>query len=416
MFIQYIFATFFITCIILFLVIKIKYPFWNLQPVFHIYDYWRYFYWTPFIVYRYLPVKTRFCDFDQIQTTPYLECSHKDKTDLVDLLQCYYLPSERILHTINADYVHSYMTGHNEPAYISLFKEKHYNRVDISGNMDIVLSEIPIGAITSRPIKVFFRPTLTEYAYTESLIYYMDFLCVHRDKDIKGISRKLLQTHEYNQRKKNPNSLVSLIKKEIDLFDGVIPCVSFYTTTYYLRNIHFPALPPHFQVFRVLKENLDVLADFLYIQTHSDFKHTPCLFDFCVIPDLGSIITLIETELLYVYCLKSADQVYGLYFIKDLKTQFEDVEGETLNCIASVSNSSSADLFYLGFLHSLQHIIKGKKNYKMLLFEEIGHNVSLLENWRRRHTPIFKNQTAYYLFNYIYPRAPLNPERCLVLL
>jgi len=307
------------------------------------------------------------------------------------------------------------MTGHNEPAYVSLFNERHYNKLDLSGNYDIVLSEIPVGCITSRPAKIYFRPTLTEETYTEMPIYYIDFLCVHRGKDVKSLSRKLLQTHEYNQRKKNPNILVSLIKKEIDLFDGIVPCIHFNTTTYYLRNIHFPDLPPHFQVVRVLKENMDLLSNFLYIQTHMNLKGAD-FFDFCVIPDLGSLIALINAELLYVFVLKSGEHIYGMYFIKDLKTHYEDIEGETLQTIASISNSNNNELFYLGFLHSLQLIIKNKKSYKMILFDGIGHNLQLLENWQNKHTPIFTNKTAYYLFNYVFPRTPLSSDRCFVLL
>lgn len=413
---QYIFITIFITWIVLFVYIKIRFPFWNIQPVFHTYDYWRYFYWTPFIVYRYLPIKTKYCDFEEVFTENYSECSQDDKNNLVNLLQCYYLPSDRILHTIKEKHVHSYLTGYGEPTFVSFFKEKHFNKKDLSGNTEIVTSEIPVGCITSRPTRIFFRPTLSEDVYTESIVYFIDFLCVNRERDIKKISRKLLQTHEYNQRKKNPNIKVSLIKKEIDLFDGVVPCIQYNTTTFYLRNIKFPQLPMHYQVVRVLKENQDLLADFLYIQTKTNFKTADCLFDFCVIPEIGSLISLINSELLYVYVLKSGDQIYGIYFIKDLKTQYEDIEGDTLECIASVSNSYNYNLFYLGFLHSLQHIIKNKKNYKMLLFDEIGHNLYLLENWRKRHSPIFTNLTAYYLFNYIYPRTPLESCKCFVLL
>ena len=119
MFFQYIFVVMFVTWLVLFLYIKIRYPFWNIQPVFHTYDYWRYFYSTPFIIYKYLPIKTKYCDFEQVKTIPYLECSEKEKTDLVNLLQCFYLPSDRILHTITIDQFHQYMTGYNEPAYVS---------------------------------------------------------------------------------------------------------------------------------------------------------------------------------------------------------------------------------------------------------------------------------------------------------
>ena len=47
--------------------------------------------------------------------------------------------------------------------------------------------------------------------------------------------------------------------------------------------------------------------------------------------------------------------------------------------------------------------------------EEVGHNCYLLNLWREKHTPIFINKTAYYLYNMIYPSSPLIAEKCLFL-
>jgi len=413
--------------IAVFVYIKIKYPFWNIQPVFHTYDYWRYFYRIPFIVYKQRPIKTKFYDLNQIQTIPYLECSQQQQIIISNLLQCYYISNEHILHNVTNIDIHAFLTGHSEPVYISFYNEPKYaTTIDIH-NDSIICSQHSLGIILSKPAIMYFRPTLTEDIYTEIPIYYLDYLCINREQDQKKISRKLIQTHEYNQRIKNPSIQISILKKEIDLFEGVIPLVEYITTTYYLRNINFPKLPSHFHVSQITKENMDLLTDFLYLFTSKNEQNekTEKTFDICIIPNIGNIIALINQQLLYVYCVRHGKTIYGFYFIKDAKTQYEDIDdsgGNTLQCIGSVmnyenyTNTITESLFYLGFLHSLQQIIKKNQTYKMLLIEDINHNTILLKYWRTKHTPIFTNKTAYYSYNFIYPCSPLYPEKCLILL
>ena len=65
---------------------------------------------------------------------------------------------------------------------------------------------------------MFYKSTLHEFHYEKLSIYFIDYLCIHRQEKQKELNRKLLQTHEYNQRLFNPNIKVSLIKKEMDFF------------------------------------------------------------------------------------------------------------------------------------------------------------------------------------------------------
>jgi len=118
---------------------------------------------------------------------------------------------------------------------------------------------------------------------------------------------------------------------------------------------------------------------------------------------------------MYIYCLKSEGHLYGLYFFKDTKTQYDDIEGNTLQCIASVMNSESDEIFYSGFLHSLEAINK-ITTYKMFIFESLSHNKILLNRWRTKYTPVFTNEIAYYLYNFVYPCSPIPAEKCLLLL
>jgi hypothetical protein len=405
--IEYILLISFSIVFFIFAYIKLKYPFWNNQPVYHTYDYWRSFYTTPFSIYKYRPVKTKFCDFDNIKTHLYLETNKEHIDKFTDLLQCYYYSNESIVHSIQTNDLNAYLTGQHQPSFISFYNQPVYS-ID-SG--EVVEATRHVGAISSRTVNILYRINSKDISYQETPIYYIDFLCIRRENDYKKISRKLLQTHEYNQRIKNPNIFASLIKKESDLFEGIVPFVEYKTYTFALRNINFPGMPKNIELIGMNSDNMDILFDFLHVQKNADFQYHPCLFDIFIIPDIGNLIAMIKQRLLYVFCLRTGREVLGIYFIKDAKTQFDAANGSTLQLVASISNSRSSPLFYLGFLHSLKQIMKLNREFKLIIFENIGHNKFLFQYWRDKHTPLFESKSAYYLYNFIFPGSPISPER-----
>jgi len=409
---QYVLAITFLILVVLFVYIKIKYPFWNIQPVFHTYDYWRYYYKTPFVIHKFRPVKSKFCDFANVSTKNLVDCTDEDMRELTNLLQCYYVSSDRIIHLINTQNIRTILTGIGEPSYISIYYEKILHKPTALD--DIVSVQRPIGCITSRAFKMSYRPTLSEPMYSEITIYYIDYLCVQREHDTRKITRNLYQTHEYNQRTMNPNISVSLLKKEIDLFEGVVPFISYQSDTFYLRKSKLPILPNAFHVLPINDKNIDIITDFLDIQTHLRFDNQPCLFDICITQHSGYYLSLINDKQLHIYCLRSEGQVYGIYLFKDTKTQYEDIEGNTLQLVGSIMNSTDEAIFFTGFLYSLNMINK-TNIYKMFIIESISHNLIIYRHWRTKYTPVFTNKNAYYLYNYVYPCSPLSPEKCLIL-
>jgi hypothetical protein len=138
------------------------------------------------------------------------------------------------------------------------------------------------------------------------------------------------------------------------------------------------------------------------------------MFDVFMVPDMGNLIAMIKQRVFYVFCLRRSKEVLGVYFLKDTKTQFEAADGGTLQLVGSIYNIQSIQTFYLGFLHSLKSVIKLNTQFKILVFENLGHNMILFNNWRDKHTPIFENLAAYYLFNFIYPGSPISSERALI--
>jgi len=284
----------------------------------------------------------------------------------------------------------------------------------------------------SNPTKIYYKNSNTDKIYTETSLYYMDYLCIDKEENNKIYQnknennekiiqkkkkkiRELFQTHEYNQRIENSQIIGSLIKREIELFEGIVPIVEYTTYIYYLKKLNFPPLPKYYFVIQIDSENIDLLTEFLYIKTHLDLEKTPDYLSFLSITNLGNYIEMIKQNMYYVFCLKSGEFIYGMYFFKDARMQYEDIEGNTLQFYGSFMNTDFFPLFYLGFLHSIHQIVKKFPEFKMLIFENIGDNMKIHKKWREKNTPVFENKTAYYTFNWIYPSSPIIAENCLFL-
>jgi hypothetical protein len=309
----------------------------------------------------------------------------------------------------------SYFSGQTEKPFVSIYYQEIYEQiVDLSFGSHIVSKYKPLGCITSRKIN-FWHLNIknNNQNYTELPVYYIDFLCVGRNSKTTDIYRKLLQTHEYNQRIENPNITCSIIKKEIELFQGIVPFVKYNTYTYKLRNHKIPRLPKHYHVIQINTKNIDLYIDFFY--NNNDYCSKIRLYDVLIFPDIGNIEEMIKNKILYIYCLKANENIYGFYFFKDTNMYYEDIECNTITFQTSVMNCLSSDIFYTGFLNSIKEIVKLDTSFHMLLFEDIGHNNIIMQYWNKKYTPIFTNKTAYYLYNYIYPGSPLNKTRMFIL-
>lgn len=401
--------------IIFYAYIKLKYPFWNNQPVYHTYDYFRSLYSVPYYVNQFKPYKTKFYDYDHVDTQQYINIDDNKKKQLLDMIQCYYINTDRIMHTIDKKSLNAYFIGQTESSFISTYCQKLYDQViDPSFGSQIITRHNPIGCITSRKLNFWhINKKNNGQNYTELPVYYIDFLCVGRIKESVDIYRKLLQSHEYNQRIENPSILCSLIKKEIELFQGIIPLVNYNTYTYKLRDHKISTLPKHYYIVQINIKNLDLYIDFFY--NNNDYCSKTRLYDIMIFPDIGNIEEMIKNNILYIYCLKSKENIYGFYFFKDSRLYYEDVECNTLLFLSSVMNCLSPDIFYTGYLNSIKEILKLDNSFNMLLFEDIGHNNIIMEYWNKKYTPIFTNKTAYYLYNYIYPGSPHRSPRVFIL-
>lgn len=430
-----------IIAISIFMYIKLVYPFWSTQPVYHTYDFWRGWFTEPGLIQSGYPSKTRFYKSDRIKTYDYLELSDVSKKQTVDLIQSYSIADESALYMFHLGNFDTYMTGHSYPSFVSLYYEEAFihkprsiipNTV-ITDNTIIDIVKKPIGCITSRSIELFFN---NNNSNNKTPVYFFDFITVNREKAFINIniSRELIHTHEYNQRRysldnsksKNSNNhtsenidpiQISLFKKESGLSEGIVPLVSYTSTMMYIRNERLRKLPSHFLLVKIHRRNIQILMDFLEI-SKTQFQ----CFGIAELPNLSA---LIHSGILKVFIIQKEKEIYAAYFFRDSRTQYDrsidnDSEsGALLILCGSIRNTKSVDLFYMGFLHSLRTVLRETPDFKLLLFEGISQNIEIQDRHVGNSDKLEKNiigetPSAYYLYNYVIPKQPLLAENCFM--
>ena len=399
---NYILITIVLVFLTIFVYIKLAFPFWNAQPVYHSYDFWRALYRHPFRIHqRFTPLaKSKYLDAKEVEIVPFAEATEYQKKGFVNLLQCYSMESDNTLFFYNLENMDAYFSGHMFSSYFSFCKTPTYKK--ISEN------DIPsrIGCISSRSGELYVRGN-------KEAIYYIDHLVMQRDKDHRGISRKLMETHIYKTNIISKMDLevdpimVQLFRRERELLTGIVPITRFRTSVYELPNnpaYYFDRkLPEHVLCVEIHSGNTDLLIDFLIVSRTR--------YDILGITDVANLVGLIKTGVFYVYVLKRLDDIFGVYIFRDTRIQ-EEERGCVVELVASISNTSSMDLFTTGFLQALGSIVKKRTVFKLLKMDDLADNGYLILSVFRK---LGEEWAAYYLYNYVVPGSPVLCSRVFIL-
>ena len=396
---QYIIVVLLFFIVTLFFYIKLKYPFWNSQPVYHIYDYWRVFYREPRIIRAEYPSITKYCNFTDCTTIAYQDATPEQIRECVDILQTQYLRTEDSVFVFNERTMDSYMTGHIYSSYISVYLEPYY---PIKESLKKVLYIRAL--MTSRSIRI----------KGEIPVYYWDFICSYRELPIKR-TYEIIQTHNYRTRIMNPDIKIGLFKrvgKETEDY-AVVPVVKFSIMSYRLDSILVspPPMPKYHLIVDINRKNIaDVLAFLEEIKPN---------YEFWAISDMGNIESLLLSGVIYGYMLSVRGQIRGLYFFRDSRIFIENIEnvenvgGSLLELAASINQIGSQQIFYNGFLHAVFLLSKQYPIYKTISIENIGDN-QIIENLYPPDGYIMGILGAYYFYNYFY--RTVASSRCFILL
>ena len=401
----------------IFVYIKLSFPFWNIQPVYHTYDFWRALYSKPFLIHNNDYIlrcahknTNKYHDLKQVKIIPFVDATDTQKQSFVNLLQCFLLPSENAVFVFNLENLETYLGGHMFSSYLSLYERSgiEHNRSGIEHNMSGIESNNTIACISSRSGELYIR------GY-KAPIYYIEFLCVKREEDFKKISRTLLQTHIYKQQlidemesRTHVGSqmiLVSLFRREKELLTGIIPLTRFQTVYYEIPQINKKmVLSDHVILIHIDHTNVNIFVDFL--------EGSQSNFECFLRTDIANLIGMIKSGILYVYCLKRMDDILSAYIFRDTRMSYDGLGG-ILQLVGTIHNSSYLPLFMNGFINSVFEIIRKIPVYKVLMVDEIGDNTFITNSIGGRI--IQCHLTAYYLYNMVVPYSPLRSIRCFIL-
>ena len=404
-----------------FVCIKLSFPFWSSQPVFHTYDWWRYLCRSSYQIQSVPPPNHKYYD-SRVETKEYFDLSRRDLKRLCEFMQCNWIPSDRFFFTMTRRSLTADFAGHSEMPYVSIYWEPgvYTTPTPVVAHAGAEGTPLPdplakpppskqiAGCIFSRPLRMTFAESSTSIS-----LYYMDYFCMNREKPDANVGKALFQTHEYHQRVRNPNISVSLFKKETDLCKGVVPLVQYTTYLYPIPKRRVEKLPAGMSCIQIVHDtNMDVLVDFMQTVCESTLFRCICM------SDISHYVGLVKAREWFVFTLRASDDIFAMYFFKNAHIRYEETDKRTIQLVASICNTKNTDLFYLGFLQALKTLIRDNAGtFALLKIEDIGHNTVIVPKWKTECavSPMIESSSAYYLYNYIVPKSPLLRESGLFL-
>ena len=377
------------TAVIIYLIfviayIKVKYPFWSLQPIFHKYDFWRHFKNKYVVILEKNRLLNRFYK-DSIKTCKYQELTVDDIERFIDFLHCNYIESDRVIMTADKNYFDSYFTGVTKSSFVSTLNENEM-----------------VACISSRPLYLYYNDTRHD-------IYFIDMVCIKRDtKKCHSLFLELFHTHLFNQMSIEPNYKTFIFKKEIELIEELVPLIKF---TSYIFHINKPFVKNISLPHKILCTKISQVNFHLY----KDFINTVSKNCTCMIPDISSILTLINKKQYFVYSLLNGNDILAFYFFKNTHIQYEEYDTDVFQFVSSYNNTNTINIFFDGFIKSIQ-MLNEEKHIDLIIYDNISHNTIILDKMLNKHHIIFKHDCAYYLYNALIPKMPLKIEDCLCLI
>ena len=181
---DYLSYTLFFGILIAFLIyiyIRVKYGFWAIQPVFHVYDF-GYMLKAPGIINHQLPTKNKYTNFKNIETLLYSEAPSFKTTRFLTLIREHYLQNKDNIFSPTLENITPYFQGHNDKSFISFYNE---DNVLMSLKKGTTINEPKIiGVMTGRPLHVIINngtnSNETNNNEPKFDVYYIDYLCVDK--------------------------------------------------------------------------------------------------------------------------------------------------------------------------------------------------------------------------------------------
>ena len=385
--------TIILLCITLFVLfamyIRVKFKFWAIQPVFHLYDlnHWLF---PNRIIQTELPTMNAYVDRFHIHTynlsdTP--ECILQSATQLI---QNHYLRTKSIEYIPSKEDIFQ----HPYNSFLSVYTTNLLSLKTCTNDNPMVPTLL--GVITARPLNITLNKTVLKVHYIDNLT-----VDIHHRKE--GIAPKLIQTHHYHIRQLVPDTKICLFKREGDM-TAIVPLLRFNISGYDLKDIiHLPTPFTSLKLNRIDKHNFN---DFKTFCT-SISKRFRC----CIHMDSLNVYDLILKEKLIIYGLFNHCTPVCYYVFRPLSCTM-DYDKPCIELITTLNDTTNS-IFFKGFQSSCKRIMK-KYKVSRVLIEETGNTCQLIHTFKDYNLS-YKSicPSAFFLYNYAC--YSVKPEECMVL-
>ena len=340
-------------CIIIF--IKIKLGFWNNIPIKNNYTKGYFIKQKNSIINKDLPVIDNWCDFLNIKTNTFFSL---DKNII----------NENIIKKYYFD-----ISPNNSYISLEYSKEKLFNNeTNIFENSDKIKN-----ILISIPVNITINNNIYKcYVISDEC----DILTINFDKT----NYKLFKTHIYNisHERKIHDIFIFKTYRKIDVLQNLIT-ISLYK--FKLKNkIKDKNIKLFYNFLEINKQNINLLISFI----SENKNNISALF----ILNLHDILHLIERKELLIFTLYFNNSIRSLYIFKKEKTDY--------NLISSY-NICENNIFYYGFLKSLENIQKIVNNNNVDIYiNDLYYNNIIRTFLSKKNILNFHNNIHYYIYNY----------------
>jgi hypothetical protein len=335
--------------------IKIKLGFWNNIPIKNNYTKGYFIKEKNSIINKELPVIDNWCDFLNIKTNTFLTLDKNIISE--DIIKKYYFDISPDNSYISLEYSKEKLFNNQS----NIFQNSH--------QIKNILISIPINITIN-------NTTYKSYVISDE----NHTLTINFDK----INYKLFKTHIYNicHEKKIHNIFIFKTYRKIDVLQNLIT-ISLYK--FKLNNkIKDKNIKLFYKFLEINKQNINLFICFITENKNS----ISALF----ILNLHDILHLIERKELLIFTLYFNNSIKSLYIFKKEKTDYY---------LISSYNTCENNIFYYGFLKSLENIQKIANNNNVDIYMYDLYYNNIIRNFLSKNISLnFDNNIHYYIYNY----------------
>jgi hypothetical protein len=159
--------------------IRLLYPFWSWQPVYHKYDIWRFFQSDPYIIHETIPTVNKYYNPRSILTSPFLNTNEDEQRKMISFLQSNYTVSENVIYIMSLSYLQTLLSGHSKQIMVSIQRSPE----------KLPFVDIWLGLMISYPVQMVYNKASITANYWHTI-------CTDKFVKQKHPTRELIQTHE----------------------------------------------------------------------------------------------------------------------------------------------------------------------------------------------------------------------------